>query len=135
MQRKTYLLIIAACVLMFVITRFVNYLGDNASAYDKAPLLHGKGVIEKIEFIPAHEEKITRRTGRRRVITNTYHVADAFSIKVHIDEENKTGAFLTYDITDGGKWQEADKVNVDYKKTKLFFFTPKKIFIERITKL
>jgi hypothetical protein len=134
MQRK-YILIIALCVLMFAITRFVNYLGDNASAYDKAPVLQGNGVIEKIEFIPEHDKTITHRVGRRGTRTSTIHVQDAYSIKVHIDEENETGGFLTYDITGGAQWKEGDKVSVNYKKTKLFFFTSAKIFVEKLTKL
>ena len=68
---------------MFVITRFVNYIGNNSSAIDKAPVLYGKGVIEKIEFIPKHDKTITRKTGKYRTITNTYPVADAYSIKVN----------------------------------------------------
>jgi hypothetical protein len=69
------------------------------------------------------------------MITNTYHVADAYSIKVHIDEENETGGFLTYDISNGNKWKVGDKVSVGYKKTKLFFFTSAKIYVEKLTKL
>jgi hypothetical protein len=120
---------------MFVITRFVNYIGNNSSAIDKAPVLYGKGVIEKIEFIPKHDKTITRKTGKYRTITNTYPVADAYSIKVHIDEENETGGFLTYDITSGAQWKEGDKVSVNYKKTKLFFFMSTKIYVEKLTKL
>ncbi|MBK7883292.1 MAG: hypothetical protein IPJ81_05500 [Chitinophagaceae bacterium] len=133
MQRK-YIIIIFACIAMFAITRFVNYLGNNSSAVDKAPLLHGKGTVEEIEFIPEHDKEVTRKSGRR-MISNTHHIAAAYSIKIHIDEENETGGFHTYDIFGGSKWKVGDKVSVGYKKTKLFFFTSTKIYVEKLTKL
>ncbi len=130
MQPGKFKLIFLLIIAMAGIVIFVNYLGNSTSAYDKAPILHGKGRVEKVEFVPEHDQTITSGSRRRR--TTTIHVADAYSIKVKINEENETGALLTYDLTEGSKWQTGDKVDVEYKKVKTFFFMPSKIFVVSI---
>lgn len=129
---KRYSVIIGSCLVMFVIVFFVRYIGNNPSPYENAPLLHGTGTIEKIEFIREHDQKITTRYGRRSQV-RTMHVADAYSIKVNIDGESKTGGMLTYNLNEVNNWHEGDRVKVDYKKVKIFYFFSTKIFVERIS--
>lgn len=127
---RIYIKIIIYGLLMFAIVYFVKYMGNNTNAFEKAPVLHGKGKVEKVEFIPEHDQTVTYRRGR----TKTYHVADAYSVKVKIDGEDKTGTMHTYSITEGEQWKEGDEVNIEYKKVKTFFFMPTKIYITSVTK-